>query len=254
MGRWAALLATTIIWASAQTTDPLNPKTSPDDVAAGGRIYGSHCAECHGRAGEGGRGPDLTRGEYRHGASDAALLGTIQRGVPGTEMPGIYLEEHQVWQVVSFVRSLGARPAPRSVAGDPERGRGLFDGKGGCIACHMAGGRGGRQGPDLSDIGGRRSPAHLRESLIEPEKEVRRPWWTYTVVSRDGATAVGFRLDEDTWSIRLLDTGGDLRSFAKSGLADIRVSRDSIMPSYAGVLAPGELDDIVAYLATLRRK
>ena len=77
-----------------------NPYTSREDVAAGARSYRSHCAECHGLKGEGGRGPDLTRGEYRHGSSDAGLFKTIDDGIPGTQMPGIYYEDVQLWQLV----------------------------------------------------------------------------------------------------------------------------------------------------------
>lgn len=141
------------------------------DPEAGARIYRSHCAECHGRQGEGGRGPSLTTGEFRTATSDAALLRTILSGIPGTEMPGIYLEEHQIRHVVAFLRKLNQRSAPRKLAGDAARGEAVYR-KAGCGACHMICGEGGSLGPDLSDSGGVRMPANLRASITEPDAEV----------------------------------------------------------------------------------
>jgi putative heme-binding domain-containing protein len=238
----------------AQEADLRNPSTSPSDVAAGARIFRSHCAECHGLKGEGGRGPSLTMGQFRHGSSDGALLRTIMKGIPGTEMPGVYFEEHQVWQIVAFVRSLSARPVPRSLHGSPANGEKLFRGKGGCAGCHMVNGTGGRQGPDLSDIGARRSPEHLRTSLLEPNKEVLPAYWSLRLVLRDGSARSGFRLNEDTYSIQMLALDGSLHSFLKTDLRDTQISKTSLMPSYGKKLSGAEVDDLIAYLASLRRK
>lgn len=253
MKSWAlALLLVPAL--SPQQLELRNPKTSSEDVAAGGRIFRSHCAQCHGLNGEGGRGPDLTTGRFRHGGSDGELLRTIMQGIAGTEMPGIYMEEHQVWQIVSYVRSLSARTETRPLPGDPVRGERLFKGKGGCAACHMVNGAGGRRGPDLSDIGALRSPEHLRTSLVEPGKQVPGRWWTVRVGTKSGDPLAGFRLNEDTYSIQLLDENGVLHSLLKENVGSIEVSKDSIMPAYGGMLTAGELDDLVAYLYSLRRK
>ncbi|MCP5112639.1 MAG: c-type cytochrome, partial [bacterium] len=65
----------------AQEPEVRNPHTSAKDVAAGGRMYRSHCANCHGTEGEGGRGPNLTSGNFRHGGSDQDLYTTISDGI-----------------------------------------------------------------------------------------------------------------------------------------------------------------------------
>jgi cytochrome c oxidase cbb3-type subunit 3 len=250
---WAPVfLLVPVLWADEPQIR--NPKTSPEDVAAGGRIFRSHCAECHGLHGEGGRGPDLTSGRFRHGESDAELLRTIMKGIPGSEMPGIYMEDHQVWQIVSYVRSLSARSEDRTVPGDHPGGERLFGDKGGCAACHMVNGAGGRLGPDLSDIGALRSLEHLRESLLEPNKRVGGAWWTFHLKTAAGERITGLRLNEDTYSIQILDQKGNLRSFLKAELSETRVSKESSMPAYGSTLTPGELDDLVAYLHSLRRK
>ena len=102
-----------------------------DDNSAGERLYHLHCAECHGSNGQGGYGPDLTRGEYRHGSSDEALFHTIATGVPGTRMPATSLSDRQLRQIVSYVRGL-AGAARVAAAGDERAGEKLFRGKGTC--------------------------------------------------------------------------------------------------------------------------
>ncbi|MBV6430438.1 MAG: Cbb3-type cytochrome c oxidase subunit CcoP [Bryobacteraceae bacterium] len=239
----------------SQSAEVRNPRTAPEDVAAGGRIYRSHCAECHGLKGEGGRGPDLTGAEYRHGGSDAALFKTIGNGVPGTQMPGVYYEDHQIWQIVAFVRSLASGGGRLKIAGDPSAGEKIFHGKGGCAGCHMVRGRGGRFGPDLSAIGSSRSPSNLRASILNPSDDLPMRWWIVEATAKSGASYRGLRLNEDTYTIQLLDFRKDLVSLRKTDLARLHVeSKTSFMPAYEGKLAPGEISDLVAYLYGLRGK
>ena len=205
----------------------------------GARSYRSHCAECHGLKGEGGRGPDLTRGEYRLGSTDAALFKTIDDGIPGTQMPGIYFEEMQIWQLVAYVRTLASPGSAQPIRGNRANGEALFFGTTGCSACHMAQGRGGRGGPDLSYIGSSRSPQHLRASLLKPSDEFPMQWWTAHAVDKQGNRFNGMRLNEDTYSIQLLDAQRDLVSLQKADLSSLRIeSKVSPMPSYEGKLRP----------------
>jgi putative heme-binding domain-containing protein len=224
------------------------------DVEAGGRIYRSHCAECHGLQGEGGRGPNLQRGEYFHGSSNEALFRTINRGIPGTEMPGVYFEGKQVWQLVAFVRSLARTGQREPVPGDPRRGEQLYA-RLGCAACHSIGATGGRTAPELTWIGSSRPPSHLRQSILDPSAEIAERWRQVEVTSADGKVDRGFALDEDSYSIRMLDEAANLRSFARTGLKKVHVEKkESAMPSYRGRVSDSELDDLVAYLSSLRRK
>src|SRR2546426_1512355 len=123
-----------------------------DDAAAGERLFRLHCAECHGLDGQGGQGPDLTRGVYRHGSTDPALYQTISKGVAGTPMPATSLSDRQVWQIVRDVRGL-AGGARVTGPGHAATGGKLFRGKGGCAECPMVYGEGGRLGPGLAYIG-----------------------------------------------------------------------------------------------------
>src|SRR5215831_19195589 len=133
-----------------------NPVNSADGIAKGRQYFLGHCAVCHGPAGEGGRGVNLTTGQYRHGSSDRELFRTIQKGIDGTEMPGNGLSQPELWRIVAYVRSLATQSAPEKASGDPAAGRALYEGKGACAQCHWVDRRGGVLGPDLSEIGLRR--------------------------------------------------------------------------------------------------
>jgi putative heme-binding domain-containing protein len=238
----------------AQQKPVTNPHNSPEDIAAGGRIFRAHCAVCHGPDGAGGRGANLTRSEFRHAGSDEELFNVISIGIPGTEMPGIFFHGTQLWQVVAYVRSLSRRPVSSAVRGDAARGKQLFSGKGGCQMCHMVAGEGGRHGPDLSLIGETRSVEHLRTSLLKPNERLQTYDRAIRAVTRDGKTITGRRLNEDTYSVQLLDSQEKLVSLLKEEVTEYEVVRESPMPSYEGKLSDAELDDLIAYLVSLQRK
>ena len=84
------LLFSFVRYSAAQLSEVPPHTPSPQDTEAGSKIFHSHCAECHGPNGEGRRGPDLTRGALRHGATNAALFRIIAYGITGTQMPGSY--------------------------------------------------------------------------------------------------------------------------------------------------------------------
>jgi len=219
----------------------------------GERLFHLHCAECHGPDGQGGQGPDLTRGQYRRGSSDDAIYKTISRGVPGTPMPATSLAERQLRQLVAYVHTLSGE-VRTTAPGHPAAGKTLFAGKGGCAKCHMIRGEGGRLGPDLTTIGSLRSPAHLRASILRPDEEVSPAYWAVEAVDKNGATYSGIRMSEDTYSIQLLDLAENLHSLEKRDLEKLTVNpKKSMMPAYDGAFAAPELDDLVAYLYSLQR-
>jgi putative heme-binding domain-containing protein len=226
-----------------------NPRTAPEDVAAGSKTFRSHCAVCHGYNGEGGRGPNLAAGEFHHGSSDADLLANISNGIPGTEMPGIYYQQDKVWQIVAFVRSLHADP--EKPTGDPARGESQFQAKG-CAGCHRVHGQGEGLGPDLSSIGGTRSLAHLRQSLVDPEADLQPRYWRAKFKDPAGKTVEGFVLNEDTYNIQVIDMNQRLHSYDKPAIKDFTLIKRSPMPSYRETLSAGELNDLVAFLSSLR--
>ena len=218
----------------------------------GERLYLAQCAMCHGPQGEGGRGPVLARPKLLHAPDENALKAIIRGGLAGTGMPGTRLHETELRELVAHVIKLG-RVQPLALAGDPERGAVLYRTKGACDACHMLSGNGGTFGPDLSGVGASRSPQHLRESLLAPAADVPRDFVWVNARTRAGRKLSGVRVNEDSFSIQLRDAAGTFHSFWKTELRELRKDlRYSPMPTYRARLTAAELDDLVAFLASLQ--
>ena len=230
-----------------------NPFTSFEDIAEGRRLYRLDCVNCHGMDGASGRGARLASTYRRYGSSDRDMFRTISNGVPGTEMPGLWRDEEAVWKVLAFVRTLEAQALEPCVteAGDAARGRAVFVRKGACQACHTVGMGGGRLGPDLTAAGARLSSQHLRESLVEPNKEIPYSYRTVRAVDRNGKTFEGVLLNEDGYTLHLIDRQETIHSLSKADLQKVERPRESLMPSYRGSLSPAETDDLLAYLCGL---
>lgn len=237
----------------AQGTEPgAQPKTTPADLAEGGRIFGTQCSYCHGPKGEGGQGAVLAVPRLPHAPDDQALFHVIHEGIPGTRMPASALTTAQVWQVAAFVRSLG-RVEGSKASGDARHGQQVFAGKAGCARCHTVGGRGGAVGPELGDIGARQSAAEIRTSIVDPDAVVPFDYMQVRVTAKDGRNITGVRLNEDTFSIQIRDLSNQFHSLLKTEVSEIvKEPKKSIMPSYRSSLTPEELDDVVAYLASLQ--
>lgn len=229
-----------------------NPHTSPDDIAAGGRIYRSHCADCHGLTGQGGKGPDLTSGQYFHGSSDEALHKNISDGIPGTAMPSQFFSADQVWQIVAFVRTLAAKGSAQAPAGNAAEGAKVFRAKG-CVNCHLVRGEGGVNGPDLSFVGSQRPVSEIRRAILEPNAIVEMEYWQADIVMENGTPYRGFLLNEDTYNVQMLHPAKGLLTLPKRDFRKYTVVKTSIMPSYQGRLQDAELQNLVAYLWSLQR-
>lgn len=218
------------------------------------QMYLNHCAHCHGEEGRGGRGPSLRKRRLRQADSDEDLARIIKSGIPGSIMPSNYYDEKQLALMVAYVRTFGAQSEQAVLAGDATSGEALFFGDGGCGQCHMVGGKGGRTGPDLSEAGAVRSAAHLRESIVDPGAEVEPRLYAVRAVTKAGEKLYGRRLNIGTFTVQLLEASRGLVSVAKSDLESFEIVKESMMPPYSGVLSTGQVDDLVAYLASLGRE
>jgi putative heme-binding domain-containing protein len=238
--------------ASSLTAQVANrPPATAELIEQGRQIYVSQCGGCHGLDGSGGRGPSLARPRLLHAPDDDALYSVIQRGIPGTEMPSSWFSSGQIWAVASYVRTLG-RVAAEPVSGDAARGREIYFSKGGCAQCHSIAGHGGGVGPDLDDIGARRSVSHLRQALREPEAFIPARFVQVRLVTRDGRAITGVRVNEDSFSIQVRDLANVVHSFWKDELREVEKEWGrSPMPAYQS-LSAREIDDLVAYLASFQ--
>jgi putative heme-binding domain-containing protein len=239
---------------------------SVPDPGLGKRLFDGQCAVCHGAGGTGGEAPDLRRPRLPRAPDDNALRALIESGIP-PRMPGLRrLNDGDMAALVRYVRSL-ARISDVASVGDPQKGRALYE-KLGCANCHVVNGQGGTLGPVLSEIGLVRGATHLRQALVEPGAALPiRPlpqsnipllkgfteYLPVRVVTRDGSEVRGVRVNEDAVTIQVRDTANRFYSFRKDDVKSIeRETGKSLMPSYQGRLTPAELDDLVAYLSSLR--
>ena len=234
---------------------------SQADVAAGKTLFGHLCVTCHGFDGAGGAGPPLNRAKLVNAPDDAALRAIIADGIPNRGMPRVRRTlDGEQRALVAYVRSLGRTARP--TRGNAQKGSELYA-KMNCATCHIVKGQGGTLGPELTDIGVQRGPQYLRQALLEPAAafpnstlRVQGPGYSeflpVRVVMKDGAEVRGIRLNEDLFTIQLRDQSGKFHSIRKSNAEVIRKETGvSLMPSFAGRMSDGELDDLVAYLSSL---
>jgi cytochrome c oxidase cbb3-type subunit 3 len=234
-----------------QESELVQPKATPEDRAEGQRIFSTQCSYCHGPKGEGGQGAVLAVRRLPRAPDDQALFRVIRDGIPGTKMPASALAVSQIWQVAAYVRVLGRVQGSQST-GDLQRGRQVYATKGGCAKCHSIAGQGGAIGPDLTDIGAHQNAAELRTSLLEPDASVSLTFLQVRVVTKDGRSITGVRVNEDSFSIQIRDLSNQFHSFLKSELTDIvKEPKRSLMPTVKTTLTNQELDDLVAYLESL---
>jgi putative heme-binding domain-containing protein len=223
------------------------------DLLDGERAFKASCANCHGPDGDQIQGIDLGRGRFRRPMTDADLVRTIRTGIPNTPMPATQMSEEQASKIVAYLRSRAATVSAASLVGDAARGKTLFDTKGACGSCHRVNGAGSRVGPDLSAVGATRSGAELQRALIDPNADVQPQNRFYRVTLKDGTTVEGRLLGHDTFTVQLLDSKEQLRSFTKADLREATFV-PSPMPSYRATLSAQELADVVSYLSSLRNR
>ena len=223
------------------------------DATAGKHLFERHCAVCHGIEGKGGRGPSLNRVQLAHAPDDAALKSVILDGISPDMPAGWFLTDEDVANLATYVGSLGKIPS-EPLPGDAVRGARVYA-KGGCSNCHIVAGAGFGYGPELSDIGIRRSPPYIKKVIVKPGATMPEGFLLVEAVTPTGDKIEGIRVNEDTFSIQIKDATGQFHSLRKQNLKELRKLRgETPMPSYEGVFNTSELDDLVAYLASLRGK
>ena len=221
------------------------------DVETGFGLYNVNCITCHGPNGDQIGGVNLASGRFRHASSDADLTSLIQTGIPGTGMPAGRYTTAELAGLVAYLRAMHDFAA-EPVRGDAARGRTVFEGKGNCAGCHRVDGRGSRAAPDLTDIGAVRTADALRRSLLNPGESMAPINRSVRAVTRDGTVITGRRLNEDTYSVQLITTDENLVSLVKADLREFTILTASAMPAYGKTLSAGELDDVIAYLRSLK--
>lgn len=247
---WTLVLA--LLWPAVTAAQTQDHQYSRADIEAGSRIYVRQCAMCHGPAGDQVGGVNLRRGEFRRFLSDDDLREVITSGVPAAGMPAFRLSDGELNGLIAFIRAGFDTEGTAVRIGDGARGRELFAGAGQCVACHRVEGVGPPgPGPDLSDIGAIRQPSALQRALLDPTGSmlpINRP---VRVVTASGQTVSGRRLNEDTYTVQIIDNAGRLHSFDKAALRGYELGETSAMPAYGDRFTPAEISHLVAYLLSL---
>jgi cytochrome c oxidase cbb3-type subunit III len=234
--------------ANAQQANPY--EGDPAAIRAGGALYARRCAACHGADAKGTPGPDLTL-LWTKGADDERVFEVVKRGIEGSIMPPSLAADSEIWAIVAYLRNVGTMPPFANDRGDAAQGRRIFAST--CARCHRAEEQGGPIGPDLSRIAMVRSREALVRAIRDPSASIERGYRAVTLVTKNGERIEGVAKNEDAFSIQVMDADGRLKGYLKVDLEQVMHESKSLMPSHrSSDLSRRELDDLLAYLGTLR--
>ena len=195
---------------------PPNPIQRPTEIMDFATLYGQNCAACHGASGQNGPAIDLANPEYQALVDDATLRKWISGGMPGTEM-------------AAFAQSDGGM---------------LTDAQ---VNALIAGMRKNWSRPN--EFGGTTPPPYAQTQA----GDVRRGQATYEARCASCHEPSPQQITSPTYLALVGDQA--LRSMIVAGRPDIGQpdwQHDSPGGKAATPLSEQEVDDIVAYLGSLR--
>ncbi len=225
---------------------------SAADIQAGFKIYSAQCQLCHGPNGDQIAGINLSRQRFKRVVSDDDIKATVSSGIVSAGMPAFRFQPAELNSIVAFIRSGFDTSGTPFKLGDAARGKAVFEGKGGCTACHAPQGEGRFNAPSLSAVGAARQPVEIQRYILEPNKAMLPLNRPVSITLKDGRTLKGRRLNEDSYSVQLRDETLRLHSIAKADIKSYELGKTSNMPSYAGKLSDTELADLLGYLTSLK--
>jgi putative heme-binding domain-containing protein len=224
----------------------------PVELDNGARVFSETCSVCHGPDGNQISGVDLKSGHLRRATTDDQLAHIIQSGIPGTMMPPNNLSSRNLLALISYLHAMRDFKTRKVTMGSPEKGRLIFEGKGGCLSCHRVNNKGSYIALDLSAVGSVRSPSYLEDTLLDPASTDIPANRFVHVVTRNGTIITGRRINEDTLTIQLMDSKQQLISLQKADLKSNIVEKMPVMTSYKDKLTDAERADLIGYLASLQ--
>jgi putative heme-binding domain-containing protein len=200
----------------------------------------------------------------------APLFLTLTARTPGTSRPFVLeasyrlaneriehpLERDRLLVPWAPVISDAAIAAPMVVpdlsGGEPARGQAIFSSdQARCAQCHTFRGQGGKVGPDLTEIGARKSRAEIYREIAAPSAAIEPGYTPYTVATRDGRVVVGVVRAEGADAIRVTDTNARETLVRRGEIQEIRPSATSIMPpGVAAGMGEAGVRDLIAFLVS----
>jgi putative heme-binding domain-containing protein len=228
------------------------PEYYPADIQYGAQIFATQCTACHGTSGDLIPGVNFRAGTFKRVVTDNDLRATITNGVPGTAMQPFAFGASELTGIVSYLRNMSSFDSRGFMAGNVARGQNLFTGAGNCASCHSVNGKGPRVAPDLGDIGTLRTADLLHRTLVDPAGTMLPVNRSVHAVTKDGKSINGRRLNEDTYTVQIIDEQERLVSLTKADLREFTVLKTTPMPSYKDKFSAQELADLEAYLLSLK--
>jgi cytochrome c oxidase cbb3-type subunit III len=252
--RWG-ILVPALFALSTGPTEAQFPAAGPysqPDIQLGARVFASQCVVCHGATGNLVAGVDLRSGRFSRASTDADLMQLVTGGIKDTAMPAFVFTPAELTGIIAYLRNMRDFNAAAVPPGNAAKGQGIFEGAGRCATCHRINGKGPRSAPDLSRVGALRTADALERSIVDPAGANQFENRSVRAVTRDGRTINGRRLNEDTYTVQLIDDQERLVSLTKTDLREYTVIGTPMMPSSKGTLSPQDISDVVAYLLTLK--
>jgi putative heme-binding domain-containing protein len=228
------------------------PEYFQSDIQYGAQIFATQCTACHGTSGDQIPGVNFRAGQFKRVVTDNDLRATITTGVPGTAMQPFAFGASELTGIVSYLRNMASFDARGLMIGKVSNGQALFVDAGNCASCHAVNGKGPRVAPDLGDIGTLRTAELLHRTLLDPAGSMLPANRSVHAVTKDGKVINGRRLNEDTYTVQLIDDQEHLVSLTKADLREFNVLKTTPMPSYKDKFSAQELADLEAYLLSLK--
>jgi len=212
--------------------------------------FGNACAVCHGSSAEGTeRAPSLVNNYFLRAKSIDAIAAIIRHGRGGIMPSFANLPAAQIEALATYLHSLNTNAFESRPQGNVTAGAGYFFGSGRCSECHIAEGRGGVKGPDLSSVGTQLTLVQLIRAIRHPEITQSSSWAWVTVTLRNGRLIRGFARNRTQHSIDLQTADGQLHPLSDSQYCRIVADMRPTMPAFKGTAK--QLRDLIAFLSRL---
>lgn len=182
-----------------------------------------------------------TEEEKARFAGDAKAPKQKPKALPPVKGPG------RVWTIEEVMKTVEGDLSGR----DKKNGQAMYEASL-CSACHIFGGAGGAQGPDLTNLAGRFTLKDLAHSIIDPAEVISDQYEFTEFVTHDGKTIVGRILNEQDEILSIATNPFDFSEPIELSRAHIKSQAPSkvspMPPGMINRLNPEELKDLFAYL------
>jgi len=248
VGSLCLLLCTSAFVLSQERSDTRKVGTTAN--TQGRAVFAANCASCHGLDGLGTqRAPNIITADRAQLLSSQQILRIVSLGIPSAGMPAFRsLGNANLKSVARYLKNLQGNVGLAPLPGNPNRGKQIFSGLGGCSSCHMVAGSGGFIASDLTGYARTHTTDQIRAAITKPE-ESNSAKRLVTVTSANGRQYKGIVRNEDNFSMQLQGLDGSFYFLSKAELQRIDRGTTSIMPSdYGSKLSPDQLNDLLSYL------